>query len=728
MIVAMISGCQTQSNSNTESLSLVSPLTAQEVLDYYAKALDYDTVIRRNYHPYINNYETTDVTDEKTVNIILNELNNVEYELSQDYYRPDKAGDNYLSESLYNYIKATLNNKSLNRSSDANVKIKQALGYYFVDVDYEIGNAKMLELNNRKNLIGINGAFHYSPALDTDSVDTLYMRHVVIELNNYFSANSIDKVAIINDDATNFELLIVDSDAAGNVDFSDTTLESENSLDATLTDPLTENTESIENIDSIDNTIDNTVPDISETQNNTIETVVKNNEQNKTDDKTDDYKLSVDLVHKLAGYGNQIAYIPKLSYITNIKTLENDTELNGYYDTEARVLDGKLVDYKEYYREYNDYKKSKNITINGIGLYDSGNLGLQNFGISGKDATGTCTLRFVFKSDLVDPDILLCENIYVLNYSVNPGLSVNNDSKVPDFLMTEFSTVIDRVDRLISNNDISGFAAGHVFDDVSMAVLAGFKENYSNTLRHISVIRNVISRDIKDKAYLLEVESFIQDGAESVDKYASYKDTSYVVIEQRESEFVVSDWMLINRELVVEPDINPYAASLRRIISIGLTDAVTDSDKENVNELMKALYLASTYRVLTVADEPMEMADGTVIKRGMYDCFNSNIELLSSTEREKYNADLRALLIKYGTTTSAEMTGTVTEWIGSGSGHVEFITEELITYQGRNVGTYINCYYLVSCVEDVWVIDDMQVIVQEEISGEQLNAVKNRLS
>ena len=38
-------------------------LTKQEVMDYYAKSMAYDTVISRNSKPRVNNYETTDVKD-----------------------------------------------------------------------------------------------------------------------------------------------------------------------------------------------------------------------------------------------------------------------------------------------------------------------------------------------------------------------------------------------------------------------------------------------------------------------------------------------------------------------------------------------------------------------------------------------------------------------------------------------------------------------------------------
>ena len=55
------------------------------------------------------------------------------------------------------------------------------------------------------------------------------------------------------------------------------------------------------------------------------------------------------------------------------------------------------------------------------------------------------------------------------------------------------------------------------------------------------------------------------------------------------------------------------------------------------------------------------------------------------------------------------------------------MTEEVITYQGRDDGVYMITYYLLSNMEDKWVIDERQVIEQQDVSGESLSTIVNRI-
>jgi hypothetical protein len=55
------------------------------------------------------------------------------------------------------------------------------------------------------------------------------------------------------------------------------------------------------------------------------------------------------------------------------------------------------------------------------------------------------------------------------------------------------------------------------------------------------------------------------------------------------------------------------------------------------------------------------------------------------------------------------------------------MTEELITYSGTNTGYYAQVYYLVSKMNDVWVIDERTVIDDREVTGSDLDSIKSRL-
>lgn len=696
MMASTLTGCgKSIIGRDAKSVPLEPELTQQEVLDYYAKQLDYDTVVSRNIKADINYYETSDVNDKAKLDIISGALGRAEGILSKNSYSLKGDNKKFLQEDLYKYVKATLNDKKLTDGKIASVK--QALGYYFVDVDYSIGPAEIGEFTPKISLIGMNGAFKYSGFKNIDSIDKSYIAKAIKTLNEYYDTERLNYKASFNESTGEF--IIKNLDNTSN-DYTSTTIVDEDTGVETIDKPLApgggatvENTANDTEQDATD-----IINDISEAIDGTGDTeeVVDNKNNTNTEETTSkpitrtytprSPKIDLKQFNSIVGSGNNSSYIPDLYHIYITPSDESG--------------------------------------ISGIGLYPSGGLGLALFGFNRSELSGACTLRYVFKEDLVNPSELSCENIYPTYYEISSGFNANNDSIIPEFLDREFSTLIERADRAVINCDITGLMTGDIYTDIGMAVLTGYENQSSHLLKNMSTLRRIISRDTENNAYLVEIERYTQEGSKSADVYGSYKDQIYAVIEQHGSQFVITDWMIMNRQLVTEPDINPDAATAKRIVSLGLTDAVGDETKGYVTELLNNLYTASTYRVL---NGPKEI-DGKTIEKGMYDCFDSNVEMLSSSRKEELNSHIRSLLVKYGTKTTATMNGKVTEWLGGTDKQVEFTTEEVITYQGRTDGVYMTCYYLVSCMEDVWVIDDIQILSQDDLSGDGLASAVNRIS
>ena len=687
--MSTLTGCGGKSvvARDATSVPLEPALTKQEVLDYYAEALTYDTIVSRNTKADINQYEVTNVTDEEQVKLIGSAYKTTESLLSKNTYNATEKSSRYLSETMFHYMKALLNDKKL--VNPEVTSITQALGYYFVDVKYDIKPAEIGTFTDKVSLIGINGAFEKSPSTDLDSIDEAYMTNAINILEEYFETNKLDYVVEFN--KSTGKLTMARPDEVDN-DYTSTTVTPEITPEPT-TNPVENEggTESTEATEATETTTE--VTETTETAEPPAEPTPEPKPQAKPDNKVGS-KISVrrpmidlDLFHSIVGSGKSSSYIPDLYHIYVLPSDETG--------------------------------------VSGIGLYPSGAFGLSIFGFNRNELSGTCTLRYVYKEDLVDPSILTCENIYITYYDISSGFSANNNNIIPDFLKNEFSVLIDRADRVMINDDTTGLMSGNVFSDIGMAVLNGYKENYGNTLRQMSTLRRIISRDIASNAYLVEIESYVQEGDETADLYASYKDQVYAVIQQEGSQFVITDWMIRNRQLYTEPDIDPDAATAKRVVSLGLTGEVTDVAKDGANKVLADLYNASTLRVLT---GPYTTSNGTKVEKGMYDCFNSNVEMLSTSKKEELNSHLRSLLVKYGTTTNATMNGKVTEWLGGTGNQVEFTTEEVITYQGRTDGTYMTCYYLMSCMEDVWVIDDIQILSQEDLSGDGLASVVSRIT
>lgn len=650
--IGTLTGCSTTMfREDATKYQLVPAITESEVIEYYAEAMSFDSIISKNLDVDKTNFETKDVSDANLLSKLKSLYGETEKLLSQMEY--DGSSD-ALTEENFHYIKSYLNDKKLGNGNI--VSVKQAMGYYFVDVEYTLSARTPGSFKTEASLVGLNGALVHSDYYNTDSVDTAFMQQAVTKLNNYYEENKIvDKKASFNTGSMVFSTA-PSADGSG-IDFTDTTIE-----DGDEASGNTQSNSSTQAQSSSSTDMSQRSPNIDISEFNTV----------------------------VGGSTKNSAYMPALSFVYNIPSSEGD--------------------------------------ISGIGIWPSGIGGLKKFGFNREQLAGTLTLRFVYKDDIDNLGNIINTNIYPVFSEITTGFSATNDNVIPEFLMTEFEKLIERADRAITNNDLPALMSGEIFSDMGAAILRGYESQYVNMSRQISTVRRVISRNIEDNSYIIEVESQRQEGPKGADVYGTYRDKSYVVIEQVGQNFVITDWITMVRQMQTEPDINPDSAVQKRLVALNLAGEVPDEAKSEIETLLSSLYKASSARVLNGPKEVTDSSGNTVkLELGMYDCFNSDPEMLSSSKKEQINSRLRGLLVKHGTDTSAQMNGTVIEWIGGADKQAEFMTEELITYTGRDDGVYMTCYYLVSKMNDTWVIDDLQVVSSEDYSGQELEAVKSRL-
>lgn len=657
--IASLTGCSTSIfKDDVASYPLVPALTESEVVDYYARAMSFDSVVTKNIDVAKTTYETKEVTNSDKISKLKGLLGKTEQLLNKMTYTYTAENALILPEETFHYIKSYLNDRAVSNGSIES--INEALGYYFIDVKYDIKSRTVGSFTSLTPMLGLNGAFIHSAYYGTDSADSTYLNQAVDKLNTYYAANNI------TDKRANFDVASGTFTTSKNVgtttpvDFSDST--------------------AVDNGTGEDGAADGTAP--------VANTAISNSMSN-LDNRAP--TIDVEEFNRVVGSSlKQTAYMPDLSKVYNVPSPEG--------------------------------------TFSGIGAYPCGGGGLTKFGFTRDQLQGTVTFRFVYKDDLDNPGTIKGVNVYPVFSEVTTGFSASSDNIVPDFLITEFEKLIERADRAVANCDMSALMSGKIYDDMGMAVLRGYENDYVNLLRQISTLRRVISRDMTDSAYLLEVESQRQEGPKGADVYGTYRDKSYVVVEQFGKEFVITDWITMTRQMQTEPDINPDSAVAKRLIALNLAGEVGSETKEAVTNMLSELYTASSYRVLN-GPKKLETSNGTkTIDRGMYDCFNSDPSMLSSSKKEELNSRLRSMLVKYGTGVNANLSGTVTEWIGGADRQVEFTTEEVIRYQGRDDGIHMTCYYLVSSMNDIWVIDDIQIITSEEVSGQNLQDIVSRIS
>lgn len=596
------SGCAFKSSSPAKDLPLVEALSEKEVIDYYKEALKYESIVERNIQVHEVTYELKEMSN--SVKPKVRELKNA---IEKELYSHTYKNSNMLSEQQYYYIKSIIDDKILTNGKI--IKEAESLGYYFMDVEYDIAKNNTGKFLEKAQYLGIHGAFK-KDVYGNVSFDERFIK--------VYDQKAAGAITIIDDAADNFQ--------------SDT-------------------------IEYIDNQEENSTEQVRADFNNTY--IGRK------------IQLDISTYNKLSGSSlNQTAFMPPLKMV------------------------------------YETNKESG--VMSGFGIYPQGEFGLKTFGYNRDQLRGKLVLRFVFKQDILNKEKINFTGVYPISISIDNKLE-DAEQLVPDFVREEIEKIVERSDRAICNNDISALMSGNIYNDIGVAVLNGLYQNNTYLLRKISNVEKVIGR--KDNYYLVQVVSMIQEGPRGTNAYGTYKDTYQMVIEQQGLKFIINDYVLIKRELIKEPQFELDSSIIKRLAALGLRGTISEESKEDIKELLNGLYQASTDRKL----------------KGMYDSFNDDTTLLSSSHKEYLNSQLRGWLVRYGVNVKSTYKGIVTEWIGGADNQVELITEEIIIYEGQDTAQYMQMYYLVSNLNNKWVIDEMKALEIRDISGEELEQIKARI-
>lgn len=721
-----LTGCNKFVGEDATSYPLESTLTKQEVVDYYAKALEYDAIVSKNIDVHETTYVKKDIEGEKAEKLkLLTSM--AETILGQDTYEITEENLKVVSPDTFEYIKGVIDNEVLSNGKIKN--IQGALGYYFVDVEYDVSPKMSGTFNQLTSLVGLDGAF-YTNYDGTYSVDNEYLITVVDKLNEYFYNNRIiscasydlgtgifkieegvqpayspikNKVSNLpensgelvaddftsdenyNDDADNTEeILNAPEDETEDAEVSDIKTEGEQTEQTEQAEQVDENTEDTEQTDT----------DSEEQESQASATDPLQVKQTYATIVAADRKIQFDasLVNSVAGSSlKQTATMPDLTTVYNLPAKEG--------------------------------------TMSGYGIYEAGGSGLKVFGFKRENMNGKMTLRYVYKDDSNGTGEILGTNVYPVEESIKTGITVSgNKVLIPEFLELEFSKLIERADRVQVDCDLSGIMSGHIYEDMGVGILRGYRSKKTNITKYMSTIRQVINRDTTNNSYIIEIETTTIEGAKDVDCYGTYKDRSYVVIQQQGNEFKIIDQIRISRDLVSEPSINPDSTTQKRLVALNLAGTIPDESKEDITKLMSDLYTASTNRLLYGPYDIKVKGETVTIEKGMYDCFQNDPEILSTDKLEYMQSQLRNVLTRNGIDVQSVYSGTITEWIGGYENQAEFTTEELVTYEGKSEAYYMQVYYLVSKLNDVWVIDERTILDETEIKEQaEIDSIKERV-
>lgn len=674
-IAMTTSGCSMLDVKKPEDYPLVPALSQKEVVDYYSESLSFDTIVTKNLEKDEVNYVTKDVSDEKRAQLesLLNKAQGI---LGQAVYPEDTEETKAIvSPETFYYMKTALDDKVL--SGGTAISFKEALGYYFIDVTYTVGGMTPGAFTDRVNYLGINGAFRQD-AYGVDYIDNAFMTKAVSNINEYYVTNKMAKSLEFDKDTTTLK---VNNTSAG-IPFNDTAVADESSSSSMADTEIASSEEASSDATS------------SDAASSTVETVDESPLIGKgTEITARALPFDLKLFNKISGSStSQTAYMPKLDIVYSIPEVKG--QLSGY------------------------------------GIYPAGDDGLKAFGYSRDQIAGTATIRYVFKDDIMNPRNIVGEAVYPVSMELTNSISAVGDVMVPEFVKVEISKLIERSDRAILNCDMTALMSGDIYSDIGKAVLTGFERQHSYVMRNISTLRRVVARDDINKTYVVEVESLRQEGPVEGESYGTYTDSYIVSIAQRGTQFIITDSALTSRILAKEPQIGKDSTIVKRMVALNLAGEITTEQQASITLMLNNLYNASTLRVLN-GPKTIKDANGAdlTVEYGMYDCFNSDTNLLSSDRKEYLNSLIREQLVKHGVDITATYSGLVTEWMGGADRQAEFTTEEIITYNGFGDAYYMQVYYLASNMQDRWVIDEMNILESRVITDEaEINTIKTRIT
>lgn len=633
------------------SIPLEAQLTKQEVIDYYAKEMSYDTIVTRHGATKVD-LVFTDVNETKKEEItkryqdIMTQYKSglkngdvvgVEKEDNDTESADDTQKD--MGVEAHEYLKSMLDPYIL---EDETIKdIKESLGYYFVTVDFKVkSKGSDGTLKGMINYLGVNGVF-VQDENDKVDVDKSYLSRILFDINKKRKEDGLKEYKTVKDKQ--------EADVKTQKEENEVNNATESTTESEATGIKTDN---IYNFESTE--------------------------------------FDVDYINNALGTSKSSAVMPELSNVFN--STDNGDNLGGY------------------------------------GIYIQGKNGLMDFGYTPDSLDGNIELVFVFKQDETKSN----KYDYAFCYTNGYNSNIDLDSKYTEqpvfgeFVQTELNKIVERYDRVINNKDITSIMEGNILDDKKMQLANAFYVSNSDIMTYMSNINKVLARSDDGKVYLVKVERIVEESYLKSSSIVKYKDTYYMVIRQDGIEFKINDYVLANRELLTQPDIDADESTERRLVALNLSGEISEDNKKEIQEQLNNLYTAVNIRQL-YDNETEDESGNKVLNPGVYDRFDEDRSLLSSARFDYLTSQVTGRSTRETAKVGCKYAGIVSQWMGGNDEQAEFITEEIMTYDGKTKGLYLKQYYLMSNYNGKWVIDDIVNIQELELSGnllqDKINAI-----
>lgn len=706
-------------------------LTRQEVVDYYANQMSYDSIVKRT-AVRTNKIEWNKVPDDiqdklwqETTKVLTT------YQLNDGY-------EGEMTRYVHDNLKLTLDDLVLS-APDGGFSYTEAesRGYYFVTVYFTTQLNTQGSLKGEANYIGVNGAIIDGTSDGVEEVpvlDTNFMNASLAKINEYRVKNHLEPYPDYGSAFTNNAVEQVQeqqdtSDAEGNaiVENTEDSISNEEVINQTATPNKKYIASSLNFVNSrktASSMAKKRKPVTNQKEESTTETVEESQleesissadtetmESSETEPSTDS-ALSTETENTGYSYVDNSEDAINDSYANNVRQLLYDVKLfnkvvGSSHEQMACVPYVSMV--------YNPVEPQG--SLSGYGIFSEGAYGLKDFGYDRtKYGTGTMKITFVFKQNPQRRDRFDYSYCYINEYKTNISLE-DKDVTQSSYIDGMLDVVIERADRAFSNKDSAGLMSKEIYEPSDLGLRELELRNSSNVLAYMT--KRVKTLDRKNKEYLVELERTSELSPKGLGTTARYKDKYYAVIRQDGVEFKINDIVWVSRDIERIPEPNSDDSIIRRLTSLNLSGDVSEQAKIDINDMFKKLSIGVNEK----RREDSVGEDGKPVY-GVYGRFDSDTSLLSTEKSEYLKSKLTTRLNRFGSDKNWNLNIRVAEWLGGYNDQVELETEELYTYEGLDKGIYVKNYYLVSHYGKEWVIDDIIAIEENEVSGAELEQLK----
>lgn len=353
-------------------------------------------------------------------------------------------------------------------------------------------------------------------------------------------------------------------------------------------------------------------------------------------------------------------------------------------------------------------------SFGGYGIYSQGNeigAGTGNPDYFG-DAKSELTLRYVFSCNELR-DTCDIQKIIVKGYKLNVELPIE-EAVVSDAVNREIKMILDRSDRAILNDDLEALASQRIYDNGRVAMYWGTYNNAAHITKRITSIDNFVGRQTSagENRYFIIADTYnaerVRGDGEQVGVYND-KYWMLLTLSGQTDEFVISDYVLISRELIKEPENTTTDKYKNLIQALSVDSNITEDTKTKLDGILDELI------------KNMQAVDTDAITAMVHKVDN----VTSDYDLTKVVGQIKSNVLARGKSKKVEVTNAVKNYITGNDVQVEAIIEELIDYNdGYAMSSDVYCMFAKE--NDEWHIQEIRYIESNKMNDSTQIAQKKQ--